>query len=295
MTVSAVVVRWRGGDEVERCLRSLLDHGGPTLDRIVLVDSGSGDTGAERLAQTFTDIEVLALPENRSFAWAAGQGVRRCSEPLLLLLNPDTVLTKGCLDVLVELLEAKDDAAGVVPLLDGLDGQPQHAWQLRKLPSVMRLATGRGGPPAFPSKSPRGPSRVHQPAAAAWLLRRVVWDALDGLDIAFAPAWWEDVDFCTRLERAIGNPDFPAKDGFWVEPRARVLHGGGSSLAQLSETDFLIAFNTNLLRYAKRHHSESMGTIRSGLRLSLLIRAGLRPSRRSAYLTAMREIFQPPG
>jgi hypothetical protein len=89
----AVVVRWRGGDEVDRCLRSLLRHGGRELERVTLVDSGSAD-GGRRLA---------AFPRSRSsprrsrsFAFAANRGetapAPACS------CSTDTELSPGAVD-----------------------------------------------------------------------------------------------------------------------------------------------------------------------------------------------------
>jgi hypothetical protein len=283
---AAVVVRWRGGDEVGRCLRSLLRHGGRELERVVLVDSGSADGGAERLAAAFPEVEVVALDENRSFAFAANRGADRSDSPGLLLLNPDTELAPGAVDALVDELSRRPEAAGVVPLLAGADGAPQHGWQLRRLPGPLRLATGRGGAARFPGRAPAEPAMVEQPAAAAWLVRRAVWNALGGLDESFAPAWWEDVDFCARL-RGLGRKGGATGTGFWVVPGARIVHGGGSSLSQLSDAEFLLAYHRNLLRYAERHHPRSLGLVRIGLRLSLGLRAIARPSRRAAYLAVL--------
>ena len=291
---TAVVVRWRGGDEVDHCLQSLLRFGGPTLDRIVLVDSGSADGGAERLAAAFPEVDVVALAVNRSFATAMAEGVARASSPCVLLLNPDTEVPPGAVDTLASELTGRPDVAGAVPLLIGADGTSQDRWQLRRLPTPARLAVGLGGTPQFPDGPPPLPAPVEQPAAACWMLRRPVWDALGGLDPAFAPAWWEDVDFCARLarmERAPGS----TSSGFWVVPEARVLHGGGSSLASLTDVDFLTAYFRNLLRYAERHHPARIGSIRAGLALSLRIRALVRPSRRSAYLAALRSLGGSPG
>jgi hypothetical protein len=287
--VDAVVVRWRGGDEVARCLRALLDHGGAALGRVVLVDSGSGDGGVERLAAAFPAVRVLALSENRSFAWAAGQGVAAGDAPLVLLLNPDTEVAAGAVDALVAFVAERPDAAGAVPLLEGPDGAPQLCWQLRQLPTAWRLASGRPGRRQY-GVAPAAPAPVEQPAAAAWLVRRSVWEALGGLDPAFAPAWWEDVDLCARLRQRVGTPGFPAAEGFWVVPAARVLHAGGSSVASLGESAFRVAFHRNLLRYARRHHPRAAGWIAAGLRVSLLARAVARPWRGSGYLAAVRGI-----
>ena len=287
MAVTAVVVRWRGGDEVRRCLSSLTQHGGEILRRIVLVDSGSGDGGAERLADEYPNVQVLALTENRSFAWAANRGAEVGSDPYLLLLNPDTELSADCLPTLLEPLERRPGVTGTVPLLVDPDGALQHRWQLRRLPGPARLAAGLPGAPAFADPI-EGIRPVEQPAAAAWLLRRDVWEALDGLDGSFTPAWWEDVDFCARLARRLGQPGFPAEEGFLVVPDVRLPHGGGSSLVELSDAAFLEAFFGNLLRYAERHHPNRYPMIRSGVRVSLLLRALLRPSRRKAYLHTLK-------
>jgi len=287
--ITAVVVRWRGGDEVDRCLQSLLSHGGPEIERIVLVDSGSGDGGAERLAARYPDVEVVTLSENRSFAWSASQGAARGSEPLLLLLNPDTEIGTGTLEPLVRFIDDHPEVAGAVPLLVHPDGTPQHHWQLRRLPGSQRLAVGLPGESQFPNV-PETSCAVEQPAASAWLIRRSVWEALDGLDPRFAPAWWEDVDFCARLAVSTGTAGFPAAEGFHVVPSSQIVHTGGSSLANLTDEAFLTTYFRNLLRYAERHHRSRFALIRRGLLLSLRCRAVARPARRGAYLAALRSI-----
>ncbi|MCW8984108.1 MAG: glycosyltransferase [Thermoanaerobaculales bacterium] len=285
-SIRAVVVRWRGGDEVRRCLGSLLANAGPRVARVVLVDSGSGDGAAARLASDFPDVEAIALAENRGFAFAADRGAGEGPEPLLLLLNPDIEVEAGAVDSLVNLLEDRPRAAGVVPLLEGLDGASQYQWQLRRLPGAVRLAFGLSGAPAF-SSPPQTPAVVPQPAAAAWLVRRTVWEALGGLDPTFEPAWWEDVDFCARLRDRLGEAGFPADEGFVVEPAARLRHGGGSSVAALGRDAFFTAYYTNLLRYTARHHPGRLGLIRKGLQVSLGLRMLLRPSQRKALGAAL--------
>jgi hypothetical protein len=285
--IDAVVVRWRGGDEVSRCLRSLLDLGGARLERVVLVDSGSGDGGAKRLAAEFAGVQVVALAENRGFAHAADCGAAEGDAPLLLVLNPDIEITPGALDSLASLLDERPQVAGAVPLLEDMDGTSQHKWQLRNLPTVSRLVRGLPGAPAF-SAPPTTPVEVAQPAAAAWLVRRSVWEALGGLDPTFAPAWWEDVDFCARLRPLLGSTEFPSDKGFVVQPAARLRHAGGSSVAALSDAAFLTAYYRNLLHYTARHHPGRLRFVRRGLRISLAARALLRPPRRQAYKAAMK-------
>jgi len=255
----------------------------------VLVDSGSGDGGAERLAAMFPRARVLALEENRSFAWAANQGAAATTAPLLLLLNPDTCIRPGSLDLLAAFLDQHPAAAGAVPLLIGEDGLPQHRWQLRHLPSASRLAVGLPGRSAFP-RPPSRPAPVAQPAAAAWLMRRRLWDSLGGLDPAYTPAWWEDVDLCARLRERVQAVGGAPEECLWVVPEAEIVHQGGSSTVHLGDVRLLEIYHRNLLRFAARHHPHAAPWIRTGLRLALVIRAMLRPARRDAYLAALRTL-----
>ena len=288
-SVRAVIVRWRGGDEIRRCLNSLYEHGGAHLAHIVVVDSGSGDGGADRLRSEYADIEVVALTENRGFAFAADCGAAEGAEPLLLLLNPDVEVEAGALQCLIATFDTNPKAAGIVPLLHGRQGESQHRWQLRRLPRTLDLAFGRSGASEF-SAPPRGMAAVQQPAAAAWLVRRPVWLALGGLDPTFEPAWWEDVDFCARLRDRLVDPEFPADHGFVVEPAARMTHLGGSSVSALGQTAFLSAYYTNLLRYTARHHPGRLALIRRCLLLGFGVRMVLRPAQRNALQAAQRAI-----
>ena len=287
--IHAVIVRWRGGDEVRRCLSTLLANGGPRLTRIVLVDSGSGDGGAERLAAEFPDVQVVALEQNLGFAYAADRGAGESSEPLLLLLNPDTEVLEGAVESLASLVESRPGTAGAVSLLEEFNGASQHRWQLKHLPGPARLALGLSGAPRF-SSPPAAPDPVPQPAAAAWLLRREVWEALGGLDPTFEPAWWEDVDFCARLQDRLGEPGFPADEGFVVDPAARLRHRGGSSAAALGRAAFFTAYYSNLLHYTARHHPGRLGLIRKSLRLVLRARMLLQPGQREAYRAALEAV-----
>ena len=288
-TVAAVVVRWKGGDEIERCLRSLLSTDPEAPSEIVLVDAGSGDGGAERLARAFPEVQVEGLPENPGFAGAANHGVKVTTAEYIFLLNPDTEISGPALNILTTHLEGHPDLAGVVPLLENIDGSSQHRWQLKNLPTGRNLGLGHSGRAAF-ARRPRRPIPVAQPAAAAWLIRRTVWDALGGLDRSFFPAWWEDVDFCARLHDRLKDPAFPWNEAWQVVPKARVRHIGGSSVGSLGNRAFLEAFYGNLLLYAERHHPQKLPAIRRRLRFGLMVRGLLSPSRLGDYRSTNKRL-----
>ena len=44
------------------------------------------------------------------------------------------------------------------------------------------------------------PSEVEQPAGAFLMIRRDIWEQLQGFDEQFRPLWFEDVDYCWRAK-----------------------------------------------------------------------------------------------
>jgi len=272
LPMAVILVRWKNGEELSRCLQSIFSKEGRCPEEIILVDSGSGDGGAKTLLRDFPSVRLLELEENLGFAAAANRGVSLTTAPVLSLLNPDTLVLDGALEKLYAALR-DSSAAGVVPQLFSPGMESQFRWQLRELPTLGDLLLGRSGRPSF-RKRPANVIEVVQPAAAAWTLRREVWEYLGGLDERFAPAWWEDVDFCLRLKNAIAAQDFPCERGFLFQPDIHVLHKGASSLEMLERREFLEIFYRNLLLYTAKHHQSALRWIRPaiGLKRSLLSR-----------------------
>ncbi|MBV8201575.1 MAG: glycosyltransferase, partial [Acidobacteria bacterium] len=172
-------------------------------------------------------IRLLRPGRNLGFAGGVNAGVAANRAPLLLLLNPDAVPAPGALERLLEGFAAHPEAAGLAPGLTGAGGEPQFAWQLRRLPSAWSClrqtlpwpqTLGAAGPAA----EPRPGAPVEQPAAAALALRRDALLAAGGLDERFHPAWFEDVDLARRLRQA-GRPLL-----YW--PAARFRHALGSTV-----------------------------------------------------------------
>ena len=93
------------------------------------------------------------------------------------------------------------------------------------------------------------PSDVEQPAGAFLMIRRDVWQELNGFDERFYPLWFEDVDFCWRARqrgyRMSYTPDAVAK------------HTGGHSLAKISLENRQLYWYRSLLGFAAKHYRSS--------------------------------------
>jgi GT2 family glycosyltransferase len=270
--LSAVVVHWHAEERLEELLRAW-PAGDPRFELLVL-DNGSAD-GLGPLLARFPAVRVLRPGGNLGFAGGIAHALPVTRGAAVLVLNPDAAPCKRALEELLQALAVHERAAGIVPRLVGPAGEEQCRWQLRPLPSLAQLLAQ-----ALFLDTPRGPERppeagvqVEQPAAAALLLRRSALQAIGGLDAAFFPAYFEDVDLARRLN------DRGLRLVYW--PRACFRHALGSALPRLGYDVFLWLYYRNLVRYLEKHHGRVAAiTARSLLALCAPLRLLLLPLRR---------------
>ncbi len=194
--LSVLVVTYGAWAMTERALTALLDNTDAPLELIV-VDNASGDETRERLAQ-LSGASVLYNEHNKGFGPAVNQAAAVARGQNLLLLNTDAFVHPGWLEPMREALE-NDWVGAVVPRYLNSDGSLQEAAALLARDGTV-VAYGDGDDPDDPRYSFR--RVVDYGAAACMLTRRRTFEALGGLDALFAPAYYEDVDYCMRLARA---------------------------------------------------------------------------------------------
>lgn len=256
--LSIVIVTWNSERWIERCLRALPAACEGLSYEVVLYDNSSAD-GTLRLVNN--DVRVFASSSNDGFAAASNRAVRAARGPYVFFLNPDCELEPRSLSILVDFLREHPSAAAVAPLLMEDGGFAQREFQLRRLPSLKTFAAEvLALDKFFPSNRLTAwyryrdldrtrPQRVDQPAAAALLLRREVFDEIGPLDEQFAPAWFEDVDYCRRLAAA--------EKEIWLVPDAGARHFGGASLEHVPFGKFVDLWYANMWRYARKWFTPS--------------------------------------
>lgn len=196
MDVRVVIVAYRSGAYLERCVRALQAQKG-VLWECVIVDNGGNGDALEALAPDGR-IRVVEAEGNVGFAAGCNLGARGARARWLAMLNPDAFARPGWLAALVRGAEAAGARmAGSTQVfaddpsrLDGL-GDGYHvsglAWRM-----------GFGHPIA---RLPDTPYPVFGPCAAAALYDRALFEAVGGFDPAFF-CYHEDVDLALRMRRA---------------------------------------------------------------------------------------------
>ena len=210
------------------CLRALLENADVALELIV-VDNASSDRTGE-LLDRLENVKLVRNEENLGFVKAVNQGAKLAETDFLLLLNNDAFIEPGALGAALGVLRADATAGAVGGRIEALDGKLQEAGNI-----IWRDGScagyGRGENPADGAFRFR---RVVDYCSGAFLMfRTALFRELGGFDEAFAPAYYEESDFCLRL----------AQRGLHTiyEPAVKVRHyefastGGMKAAAALQE------------------------------------------------------------
>jgi GT2 family glycosyltransferase len=99
--VTAAIIGWNGGEDIQGCVRSVLGQTARVGQR-VLVDNHSTDGSVEAATALDPDLEVIRNQSNVGFARAANQAFAAARGSWLLLLNQDVVLETDYVERLLE-------------------------------------------------------------------------------------------------------------------------------------------------------------------------------------------------
>ncbi|MFA5155648.1 MAG: glycosyltransferase family 2 protein [Patescibacteria group bacterium] len=217
MDFSFIIVNYRTAELTVRCLTSILNNCRGSYE-IIVIDNGSNDGSADRLAGEFAErIRLVRNQENLGFARANNQGAELAGGQYLFFLNSDAFLKTDILRAVGAAFQDDSQVAIVAPRLVGEDGRPQ-AKAYGPFPSLGYLLYKN----LIARQDNDFPRRADWTSGAALAIRREVFRALGGWDENFF-LYLEDVDLCWRVRQA----------GYRIkrELSADVIHRQGASLA----------------------------------------------------------------
>jgi GT2 family glycosyltransferase len=251
--LDVVIVAYRSRELVRDCLESLHEHAPALPMRVFVIDNASNDGTAEMVHERFPEVELEASSENLGFSAANNRAIRRSAGAYVLALNPDTRITAGALDTLLEVMVNHPEVGICGCRLVQANGALDHACR-RSFPTVLGALGHFSGVGRHRDRGhlaqyhapdvERGP--VDAVNGAFMLMRR---EALDNVGL-FDEGFWmygEDLDLCYRF----GKAEWVT----WYEPTVTVLHLKGATAGKLRRPRLNYAFHYGMFRFYRKHYA----------------------------------------
>jgi GT2 family glycosyltransferase len=105
--VDVIIPNWNGKEWLGACLDSLLAQIFTDFE-IIIVDNGSNDNSIEFIHQNYSQVRLIALPENTGFSGAINRGTEASNSPYICWFNNDAIAEPDFLFNLLSSLKAKE-------------------------------------------------------------------------------------------------------------------------------------------------------------------------------------------
>ncbi|HEV8230937.1 MAG TPA: glycosyltransferase, partial [Thermoanaerobaculia bacterium] len=231
---SIVVVTYNNLELSRRCLESLYAQMEWPNFEVIVVDNASSDRTQEylQLAQgSFPNLKVILNTENRGFPAASNIGLQEASGDYLVILNNDTVLTRGWLSALLRHLQ-RDPRIGIIgPVTNAIGNEAMVPVGYEDVERMPRWAA------SYVREHDGEEFDIPMLAMFCVALRRSVLESVGPLDERFGIGLFEDDDYSARVRKA-GHRVVCAQDSF-------VHHTMKAAFAQIPTPEYQSLFDRN--------------------------------------------------
>ncbi|MCU4121191.1 tetratricopeptide repeat protein [Variovorax sp. N23] len=195
--VSVIVVLYNQAGLTRKTLQALADQRGVSFETLI-VDNASTDETAT-LLQRVQGARIVSHRQNLGFLRAVNEAAILARGRHVVLLNSDAILQEGALAAACARLDAEPAIGALGGRIVLTTGGLQEAGN-RIFRDGSTAGMGRGEDPFSPAAMA---GRAADYVSGVFLaVPMAVWRLLGGFDDRFAPAYYEDTDFCVRVWRA---------------------------------------------------------------------------------------------
>ena len=221
--VSVVIPVYNSCRELIECLLSVLKFSPMCSWELIIADDCSTEHHVEKIFSARQDLRYIKQKENIGFLKNVNNAVAEAKGEYILLLNSDVQLLNDIVTVFLNEIGGDASVGCIGPKILFPDGRLQEAGgRIGKYCKMDMIGFGDN-----PNKNIYNFARyVDYISGACCFFRKELFDELNGLDINYAPAYVEDVDFCSRITVS-GKKIFYA-------PQAEIVHHLSVSYNSLS-------------------------------------------------------------
>jgi GT2 family glycosyltransferase len=250
--LSVLLVNREDRENLTRCLSSLKGEIEGIPHEIIVVDNDSSDGSQEFIRENHPEVNLISSGENVGFARANNRGLHECRGEFILLLNTDTVVMPGAVDILMTTLKssAKLGAIGPALLLKGGKFQVSFGRKISFWAELLQKGFLNHFYRLWLRISLK-PRNVGWLSAACLLARHSVLQEIGFFDANFF-LYFEDIDLCLRIRKA----------GFDLlfQPKARVHHVGGATTARMKWWS-RFHYRKSQIYFYQKHNSRSANVL----------------------------------
>jgi len=229
--VAILIVTYNSSEQIEACLRSVVEQRRQIVQQIIVVDNGSKDDTVDVIRREFPDVVVVTPGANLGFARGVNEAALHADADYLLLLNPDTVILDHAIDRVIEFARAHPEHGFYGGRTLKTDGrlEPSSCWGLPSLWSYACFAFGLStlvrrnrlfDPESLGSWPRNTVCEVGVITGCFLLVSRAGWEELHGFDERYF-MYGEDADLAARAWASGYRPV--------IVPDARLTHEVGMS------------------------------------------------------------------
>jgi GT2 family glycosyltransferase len=207
--VSILLVFYNSAELSYACLASIAEvlHESSIRAEVIILDNGSTDATSS-LLDRIEGATIIRSRENLHFLRGANRAAKEARGKYLLFLNNDALLLPGSLEAAFSLSESSDDIGAVGGRIILPSGTLQEAGSV-VWDNGACTGYGRGAVPDAPEFMFR--RDVDYCSGAFLMTPRRVFEELNAFDESYAPAYYEETDYCLRLwesgRRVVYDPE----------------------------------------------------------------------------------------
>lgn len=232
--LSIIIVNYKVKDLLAQTIRSLATAEDIENCEIIVVDNNSQDGSKELIKNDFQMVNYIESKTNLGFGKACNLGAKNANGKYLMMLNPDTIISKNTLSFGINYLENHSEVGILGPKILNQDGSFQFQCR-RSFPTPLNaFAYMSGLSKIFPKSKIFGaynltylpideecsPDAV---SGACFFIPKELFLQIGGFDEQFF-MYGEDLDLCAKVKQA----------GFSIKysPKTEIIHFKGRSSAQ---------------------------------------------------------------
>jgi len=239
--VSVVVVTYNNLELTKACLHSIEIHSNYANLEVIVVDNASTDGTPAYLTTWVGNNEhrhVILNHDNRGFAAANNQGLAAATGDYLVMLNNDTYVTPGWVATLVGHMRRTAKLGMLGPVTNNIGNEARIDIHYANMDEMLHVAAD------YTVRHVGQLTPLRTAAFFCVMMSREVYARVGELDEAFGIGFFEDDDYCRRVQQA-GWTIACAEDVF-------IHHNLSASFNKLKEETRRELFEQNKIIYEKK-------------------------------------------